>query len=447
MRTPVIRLHSDPCFEYEHARRTLPHAAVKTGLVLTGGGARGAYQAGVLEGLAEILGPHFQNRPFFEVITGISAGGISAAYVASKADRMIEGISSLRAVWSELQMNRVIRTDPVSLFSIGSRWLRDLMLGGMLPCRAHANHLLDTSPLRDFLTATIDFKSIAHHIGHQVLHGFGVSATSYTTGTAVTFFDGDDTIQNWSRSARLGWRTRIRLDHILASASIPILFRPVYVEGAFYGDGGIRMSTPLSPAIHLGSDRIVAISVRHARSPESTVRINQKGHTQPDISIADIAGVMLDAAFMDGLDSDAERLRRINQTIALMDEERRAEQPHQLRTLPLLVIRPSVDLGSLAADQFKRLPATLRYVTRGIGASPDRGADFLSYLAFDPSYTQPLIEVGRKDALARKDEIEAFFLDRSDTSVHPAGSSPHNHAVLPRIGTAAGVLTRSAGAL
>ncbi len=383
----------------------------KTGLVLVGGGARGAYQAGVLQGLAEILGAHFGNRPLFDIVTGISAGGINAAYVASKADRMADGIGGLAALWGDLQIEQVVRTDARSLFSIGTRWLRDLTLGGVVPSTAPSNHLLDTTPLREFLTANLDFEAIARHIASEILHGFAVSATSYTTGTAVTFFDGRDGLETWMRSSRLGWRTRIGLDHILASASIPILFEPVFVEGAFYGDGGIRMSTPLSPAIHLGSDRVVAISVRHPRSDASTVQINREGDKQGDISVADIAGVLLNAAFMDDLESDAERLTRINQTIALIAEERRAEHPHRLRSIPLLVIRPSLDLGALAGDQFRRLPFTLRYLTKGIGASEERGIEFLSYLAFDRTYTRPLIEIGREDALAQKDEIEAFFFE------------------------------------
>ncbi len=369
-------------------------SASKTGLVLVGGGARGAYQAGVLQGLAEIVGERFGDRPPFDVVTGISAGAINAAYLASRADRMAEASAGLAALWGELRIDRVMRTDAVSLFSIGTRWLRDLTLGGLLKPDARSNHLLDTTPLREFLIANIDFEAIARHIASDILHGFAVSATSYTTGTAVTFFDG---------------------------ASIPILFRPVFVEGAFYGDGGVGMATPLSPAIHLGADRVVAISVRHSPDRDSNVHVNYVGHDQGDISIADIAGVMLNAAFMDALDSDAERLIRINHTLTLIEERRRAEHPHWLRSIPLLVIRPSVDLGALAADQFSRLPATLRYLTRGIGASPERGADFVSYLAFDPSYTRPLIEIGRRDAVAQKDEIEAFFSSRPATCTPAAG--------------------------
>ncbi len=395
-----------------HRKKASHHTGPsRTGLVLVGGGARGAYQAGVLQGFAQILREHIADRPLFDVVTGVSAGAINAAYVASKADHMIDGIGGLTTLWRELQLERVIRTDAFSLLSIGSRWLRDLTLGGALPASGYSNHLLDTAPLRQFLRTHIDFKAITRHIGHAMLHGFAVSATSYATGTAVTFFDGHEGIETWTRSSRLGWRARIGLDHVLASASIPILFRPVLVDGAFYGDGGIRLSTPLSPAIHLGADKVVAISVRHPRTHESTREMNRQQPAARDISIADIAGVMLNAAFMDSLDSDAERLLRINQTIALIEEQRRAAHPQHLRTIPLLVIRPSVDLGSLAGDQFKSLPMTLRYLTRGIGASEERGADFLSYLAFDPSYTRPLIDLGRRDAFAQKDEIEAFFVE------------------------------------
>ena len=363
----------------------------------------------MLQGLAEIIGERPGGQPLFDVVTGISAGAINAAYLASRADRMVEATSGLAALWSDLQIDRVMRTDALSLFSIGTRWLRDITLGGVLRPNTWSNHLLDTTPLRELLTAHIEFDAIARHIASDILHGFAASATSYATGNAVTFFDGHESVEPWTRSSRLGWHTRIRLDHVLASASIPILFRPVFVEEAFYGDGGIRMTTPLSPAIHLGADRIVAISVRHPRSPESTMHVNHAGVDRDDISIADIAGVMLNAAFMDALDSDAERMIRINQTIALIEERRPAEHPHPLRSIPLLVIRPSVDLGALAGDQFRRLPTTLRYLTRGLGASPERGADFLSYLAFDPGYTRSLIEIGRKDARAQKVEGEAFF--------------------------------------
>jgi NTE family protein len=384
----------------------------KTGLVLVGGGARGAYQAGVLRGLAEILGKRFGARPLFEVVTGISAGAINAAFVASHADRMLEGIQGLHALWHDIHVNQVMRTDVYSLTSIGARWMRDLSLGGMLSSRkVRSNHLLDTTPLHGFLRQNIDFARIGTNVESGAIHGFGISATNYNTGTAVTFYDSHAEIGAWTRSARLGVRTRIGLEHVLASASIPILFKPVPVEGAFYGDGGIRMSTPLSPAIHLGSDRVLAISIRHPRSSATTLKINLKDGQQNEISVADIAGVMLNAAFLDGLESDAERMIRINQTIALIDEEKRLAGGYGLRPIPLYVASPSVDLATLASDQFKRFPRTLRYALKGIGASDERGADLISYLAFDPSFTRPLLEIGYADALAQKDALEMFFLD------------------------------------
>jgi NTE family protein len=384
----------------------------RTGLVLVGGGARGAYQAGVLKGLGDILGKKYGSRPFLDIITGVSAGGINAAYIASRADRMLEALDGLYALWKNIHVEQVMKTGALSLASMGSKWVRDLTLGGLMPASfTHSNHLLDTAPLRDFLSKNIDFPGLAENIRRGTLHGFAVSATNYNTGTAVTFFDGHEQIKTWTRSARLGRRSNIHLEHVVASASIPFLFRPVPVEGAYYGDGGIRMSTPLSPAIHLGSDRVLAISIRHPRSDESTVRLNLAQEQQQEISVADIAGVMLNAAFLDGLDGDAERMERINETIQLIDEKRRAEHPYFLRTIPLQVIRPSMDLGLLAVDQFKRFPLALRYVLKGIGASDERGSDFMSYLAFDPAYTAPLLELGRSDALALKDEIEAFFLE------------------------------------
>lgn len=374
---------------------------------MVGGGARGAYQAGVLQGLAQILRPQLGDRPAFDVLTGISTGAINAAYLASNADRMADAFGGLAALWSELHVEDVIRTNAMSLVTIGSRWLRDLTLGGMLASRPRSNHLLDTTPLRELVGAHVDADAIHRHVARGVLRGFGVSATSYRTGSAVTFFDAHERVDDWTRTARVGRQTRIALDHILASASIPFLFRPVLVDGAFHGDGGVRMTTPLSPAIHLGADKIVAISVQHRRSGEVPVA----GERDPpdDISIADIAGVMLDGALLDGLDSDSEHLLRINHTLGLVDAKRRAQHGDGLRSIALLVIRPSIDLGALARDQFDRMPAMLRYLTKGIGASRERGVEFLSYLAFDPSYTRPLIEIGHADALAQRDEIEAFF--------------------------------------
>lgn len=384
--------------------------ATRSGLVLVGGGARGAYQAGVLRGLGEIVAARFGARPFFDVITGISAGGINASFLASHAADMRAAVERLDGLWRGIHLEEVMKTDVRTFAGLAVRWLRELGLGGASPVpRARTNYLLDTTPLRAFLARHVDCGAISANLARGVLHGFAVSATNYRTGTAVTFFDGAPEIAEWVRSARLGRRAHLGLEHILASAAIPLLFRPVEVDGVPYGDGGIRLSTPLSPAIHLGADRVLAISIRHPRARETTEQLHAMSSGRGDgVSVADIAGVMLNAAFLDGLDSDAERMTRINQTLALIDEKRRGEGP-ALRPLPLLVIYPSADLGALAAEQFTRFPRALQYMMKGIGASEAHGSDLTSYLAFDPAYTRPLLDMGRADALARREEIEAFF--------------------------------------
>jgi len=268
-----MRLHRHPPSNdprsYRSARAAQPSVS-KTGLVLVGGGARGAYQAGVLQGLAEIIGERPGGQPLFDVVTGISAGAINAAYLASRADRMVEATSGLAALWSDVQIDWVMRTDALSLFSIGTRWLRDITLGGVLRPNTWSNHLLDTTPLRELLTAHIEFDAIARHIASDILHGFAVSATSYATGEAVTFFDGHESVEPWTRSSRLGWRTRIRLDHVLASASIPIVFRPVFVEEAFYGDRRHPDDDAARPSDPSRSRQ----NRRHLRAPSAQPRIH-----------------------------------------------------------------------------------------------------------------------------------------------------------------------------
>lgn len=375
------------------------------GLVLTGGGARAAYQAGVMKGISSILGAEHGNP--FQVITGISAGAINAAYLASRASQFTLGSEACFELWRNLKPQNVIHTDVLTMSRLGARWLRNLSLGGASPLN-RATHLMDASPLGAFLQEKIDFASIGENIRNRSIHGFSVSATNYRTGTAVSFFEGDDSIEPWVRSSRIGRRSAITPAHVLASSSIPLVFEPVRLEDSYYGDGGIRLRTPLSPAIHLGSDRIVAIGIRYFRPEDMTLELNEAAR-MADIAIADIAGVMLNAAFMDSLESDVERLERINQTLTFMPEAQRLAHPGKLRIIPLLVIRPSQDLARLASDQFRKFPRMLRHLLRGIGASEERGWDLLSYLGFDSSYTTQLLELGEADAQAKKAEILEFF--------------------------------------
>lgn len=380
------------------------------GLVLTGGGARAAYQAGVLRGVAEITADHSDSDSPFNILAGTSAGAINSVLLASRANNFPECIDFICKLWSELHTEQVVRSDIASLSSLGIRWIRDLSLGGMLG-QSRSTYLLDSQPLRDFLGGKIDFSSVKANLIDGTLRGVAVSATNYGTGSAVTFFDGVPEIQPWSRSFRLGQRTDLTLDHVLASSAIPIFFRPVRLYDSFYGDGCVRLTTPLSPAIHMGADRILAIGVRYQRPEHMMLELNQHG-SMSQISLVDIAGVMLNAAFLDALDADIERLRRINITVSMLSEEARQQHPYKLRHIPLLAIRPSEDLGTLASEQFQRFPAMLRYLLKGIGASTEKGWDLLSYLAFDEAYTRRLIDLGHADALAQREQIE-HFLDPS----------------------------------
>ena len=376
------------------------------GLVLTGGGARAAYQSGVLKGVSEILGNPTDGTPF-KIVTGISAGAINSSYIAAESQNFAAAAENLFHVWNDLKIEQVVNVTTTSFIMMAARWIKDLTFGGFLGGKK-ATHILDTNPLREFLAKRINFASLDHNLRTGILTGCSVTATNYRTGTAISFYDGDPRIEPWVRSSRMGQRSKLALEHVLASASVPILFQPVPLDGSYFGDGCIRLTTPLSPAIHLGSDRILAIGVRYPRPHDFTLDINQSAQMK-DVSIADIAGVMLNAAFLDSIDSDVERMLRINQTVSLLSEEQRRKNPNQLRQIPLMLIRPSEDLGAMALAQFKVFPRTLRYMLRGLGVNGQKGADLISYLAFDHTYTHRLLELGYKDALTQRKEIEAFF--------------------------------------
>lgn len=379
----------------------------KIGLVLSGGGARGAYQAGVLSGISEIIGKTYGPQPF-PIITGCSAGSINASYLASASGSFADQVNLMLHMWSELVSSQVIKTDPVTLGKLGLGWFKDLSTGGMFG-KPESTHLLNSAPLAKFLDDRIDFNQIRRNIETGVLNGTSVTCTSYASGTSVTFYDSNEA-SSWSRSARIGIRAQLKLEHVLASSSIPIFFKPVRIESSFYGDGGVRSASPLSPAIHLGADKIIAVGVRHQHSNIEELEIHHQV-TMKSIALADIAGVLLNSLFLDALEFDYERLMRINETVALIPEDVRGQGNQRLKRIPTLLFLPSVDLGQIAADQFNRFPLVLRYFLKGLGASEVNGADLLSYLAFDHAYTQALVQIGHSDALNRRQDILDFFAE------------------------------------
>jgi NTE family protein len=380
-------------------------SALRTGLILTGGGARAAYQVGVLRALAEQCGSAFR----FDVLAGGSAGAINCTALASYADDFHEGVSQLEETWCRLTPDRVYRTDIASLMSIGTTWMRQLSAGGLLGPPG-VNALLDTTPLRKLLRQRLPVERIPAHVASGHVCGVAVTTTSYHTGTAITFFDALPQVVPWTRSTRLGVRETLTIDHVLASTAIPMFFPPVPIAGSWYGDGCVRMTAPLSPAIHLGAQRIVAIGIRYARTAAETDALNRAAPL-PNPTISEISGVLLNAMFLDSLDTDAERMNRINATISLLTDDQYARMRHPLRPIPLLVLRPSRDLGRLAVEQYRQFPRTLRYLLRGIGATGETGWDLVSYLAFEPMYIARLIELGYDDTQARRAEIEAFFAE------------------------------------
>lgn len=368
----------------------------KLALVLTGGGARAAYQVGAVRAIYEITR---KEKNLFDIITGNSAGAINSTYLAAHAEDWDVATLNLTSLWKRLKPQHIFDLRTRILSEIGMKWLSGTILGGLTSKGSHVNHFLDTAPLRKLLKREIDFDHLQQNIEERTLYGVSLSTTNYNSGTSVIFYQGSSEIQDWARSDRFSIRENLNLDHLMASSAIPFFFPPVKVRDSFFGDGCIRQTTPLSPAIHLGADKIIAIGIRY---PQNQNRMKDLSFSPVDHpTFGQITGVMLNAIFLDSLESDVERLIRINQLIK--DSMRK-----DLRSIPILMIRPSRDLGQMTERLNKELPAKLRYLLKGIGVSDNEGLDLLSYLAFDESYTNPLMELGYEDAFKMKEEILRF---------------------------------------
>ncbi|MES2200851.1 MAG: patatin-like phospholipase family protein [candidate division FCPU426 bacterium] len=372
-------------------------------LALTGGGARAAYQAGVVRGLAE-LWP--EKKSPFNIITGISAGSINACLLAHYNDDFKAGSLKLWDIWNKLESNQVIQADSMTQLKLALQLLRDLVLGGFFKSHVSSS-LLNSAPLRKLIDDHVDFDRIRAHISSGDLKAFGVTATNYHNGCAITFFEGAEGLHEWSRSNHLSERASIGTSHIMASAAIPVFFPPIQINNRYYGDGSVRLLSPLSPSLHLGADRIVAVGIRQSKEPEQYREMESRSHA--DITFADIAGVFLNAIFLDSLESDLQRMIRINHTLLQFAPEKLSEMPGTMRVVPIQAIRPSRDLGTIASGNIERFPFLLRHLLRGIGARRRRGQDVLSYLAFDGSYCGKLLRMGYKDAMKRRDELLKFM--------------------------------------
>ena len=371
-------------------------------LVLSGGGARAAYQVGVLRYLAR----EFPNV-IPDILTGVSAGGINAAFLAARQEPYPEKIEQLSEMWRDLHISQVFRVDLRDLAWRSVRWSGRLASGGQSPLPP-AKSLVDTTPLREVLERELQagagpIPGIQTSLIDGWLGAFALTGSSYTTGQSITWVQTRDDVvmPSWERPLRKSHCCPIRVDHVMASAALPFFFPAIEVDGAWYGDGGIRLTAPLSPAIHLGAKKIVAVTTRYARTREEADRPQIVDYPPP----AQVAGVLFNAIFLDQLDGDAMQLRQINDLIAQLPDEKKMG----LRPIDLLVVRPSQDLGRLANAYEAELPKGFRFLTRGLGTRETRSNDMLSLVMFQPDYVKHLLDLGEADAAKRRDDFEKFF--------------------------------------
>lgn len=368
-------------------------------LVLSGGGARASYQVGVLKALAEVA-PDLR----FQIITGVSAGAINTVSLAANPGALGTAAADLERQWNRLTSDQVYRLRPVSVAGALVRLFWHALTREREGPPAFRG-VMEMEPLRTFLETAVDLRGIGRNIEAGRLRAVALSATSYTTGWTTTFVQASAEIPMWRRAQRMAVRAEITFDHLLASAAIPLIFPAVTLGTEFFGDGSVRQHAPLAPAIHLGARRILAIGMRRRPAPAVPVRSDPADYP----SAAQVAGLLLHSIFLDALETDAERLERINRTLRRLPAE--AESPDQLRPIDLLMLRPSRDLGVMAGDYPIELPAVVRSVVRAIGGERAQASDFLSYLMFDPPYTTDLMQLGYEDTLAERGTLEQFLVE------------------------------------
>ncbi|MEO8224266.1 MAG: patatin-like phospholipase family protein [Gammaproteobacteria bacterium] len=371
------------------------------GLVLPGGGARGAYQVGVLKAIAELM-PRRGPNPF-AVLSGTSAGAISAAVLASRARSFRVAVTDLERVWANFHSSQVFRCDAGTMLKSSLHWLAAVVLGGLGPRNPKA--FLDNDPLWALLRGRINFDSIQDAIDKGYLGALAITAAGYGSARSVTFYQGAANCHSWERVRRKGRATAIQLEHLMASVAVPMIFPPVRIGQEYFGDGAMRQATPLSPALHLGAHRLLVIGVRN-EAPEPLPGVDE---LVPYPSFGRIAGYILDALFMDGLSSDLENLIRIN--LILENSPGRVMQGEfgQLHHTDAFIMLPSRDIQAIAARHVQEMPRPVRLLMRGMGALNYGGSQLLSYLLFESGYTRELIALGYEDAMNRREDLMAFM--------------------------------------
>ncbi len=372
----------------------------KIGLILTGGGARAAYQVGVLKAIAD-FSPRRAHCPF-TVICGTSAGALNAVTLAVNAQHFRKGVKYLLGIWNNAQVKDIYRADVLGVFANSSRWLAGLLLSVFGINRMNRVSLLDNSPLAIFLEETLPCEKIQENIDAGVLHALSITASGYGTGHSVTFYQGVAGIQPWKRTRRLGMEAKIGIEHLLASSAIPFIFPAVRIHREYFGDGSMRQIAPISSALHLGADKVMLMGAWHDDDEEG-----RRARMDAYPTLAQIAGHALDSIFLDALEVDLERVHHINETVKLIPEQLRAAT--DMRHIDVLLITPSQPLEKIAERHIAELPWTIRLLLRTIGVIRRSGANLVSYLLFDKHYCRALIDLGYQDTLKRRDEILKFL--------------------------------------
>jgi NTE family protein len=390
------------------AERAQANPDAKLGLILPGGGARAAYQVGVLRAISDLL-PARASNPF-PIVTGTSAGAVNATALAVHAERFRVAVGNLERVWRNFHVQQVFRADTASMMRSGLHWLLAMMSGGwLLP---PPKSLFDNSPLRELLKQQFDFAAVRRSIDAGQLDALAIAASGYVSARSVAFYESKQGGSPWNRLRRVGEPTQLSLDHLMASVAVPFLFPPVLMGDEFYGDGAMRQSSPFSPAIHLGADRLLVIGTRNDAHGNAS-----QPPTCP--TFGQIFGYMLDALFTDGLSSDMERIIQINHLVDHGLSVGPGETP--LRKIDLLVILPSRDISEIARHHVGSLPRSLRVLLRTMGALNTGGGQLMSYLLFQDTFTRELIALGYQDAMKRSEDLLAFIGGHSVASTGATG--------------------------
>lgn len=373
-------------------------------LILPGAGARGAYQVGVLKGIATMLPKHAPNP--FAVISGTSAGAINAAVLATQAARFSVAVAEMERVWSNFKTAQVYRTDNWTMLKTSLYWLSAIVLGGL--GKKNSRSLLDSSPLRELLTENIKFSLIERAINRGHLEALAITVSAYSSARSVTFFQGLEDLKPWARVRRIGRPAKITVEHLLASAAVPFVFSPVQIGGEFYGDGAMRHRAPLSSAIHLGAERMLVIGVRDEHPDPEPL----EGAPVEMPNFALLAGYMLDTLFMDGLYADLEQATRVNVIMEQLEGKTLEGPVAGLRPISTLIIVPKEDIRQVAERHVDELPRAVRLLLGGSGAMDKGGLQLISYLLFESGFTRELIEMGLRDAMEMEEDLRAFLFDQ-----------------------------------